>query len=143
MEIKQALSEYTKAVNLLKGFEEKNASLLYTYKRLQEVASKTEEDLKVAAREYGESIENKIVSVKVSKKFRKYYDYSIIQQVASPKELKLIKEKAVEESVDKEKLELMVKEQEVRPEVMHAAFKEEELTSSVKVSLKGAKDEEK
>lgn len=141
MEIKQALDNYTKVLKKVKKFEEENRQFIDSYNLLKEALLAEELQLKEVVRETKQPIENKLVRVKVAIPYKKWYDGSIVVQLADKKEQKILEEqKVLFLEVDKKKFEGLVSDGKIRTEIMQAAFKEQQDTP--RITVERIKDEE-
>ena len=122
--LKKLLTEYT---NLIDKIGQENLD------RMEEL----EKDIKTTAREAGDDEVAKAVtssfSIRVDRKFKKYYDWALIKKYAQDNELTLIKDQAIKIEVDKVKFEELVKADMVSLKLKQKAFREEQMTPSVTI----------
>jgi hypothetical protein len=140
MKINEALETYTQALKKQAEFEKEHRKVFENYKVLAETISSTLVVLKETARKYGESVENEVVSVTVSKpREHVWYDLKRIYETAIPSEFEnLMNSNAISMEINAGILEKLVKDNQIKldPSVMHEAFKKEMGNPSVTIKMK-------
>lgn len=100
---------------------------------MQTAITETESEIKIMAREKGEDIEQDGVFVKVTRAFRKIYDYAAIPK----KDLKIIDEAGgVTHTIVPAVIEALVRDEKIDRKVRALAFREEEQTPRVSITVK-------
>ncbi len=132
MSIQKTMGKYAELNKALVQYQEVNKDVFQTAQEIEKSIKEVEEEIKAYARESKEDTEHDGVKVTVIRKFRKWYDWSIL----SPKNQKLLeKEGAVKHEVSKDVFEDLVHDQKITVEERADAFKEEELATSVSVKI--------
>lgn len=136
-----ALKKYTKVFASILELKSNHKELFDQAEQLELERVEAETYLKRTAAQANEGIENKLLKVKVTPAFRKYFDYSVILKIARPQELAIINEKAIATEIDRIIFEDLVETGKIRPELKQKSFREVALTPRVSITMKGMEDE--
>jgi len=130
------IDTYTKKFLEIEVFKTVNASTLNKLENLQKELDEIAVDLKEEAKLKGD-MENEVMKVSVSERWKKYYDYDAFLAFAEDKELKTLKQfKGTKTEIDKVVLEECVNQGLIRKEVQQGSFKEELLSTAVLIKNK-------
>lgn len=129
----EAIVSYKELNHALAQFKDAHKDVFATYEGLLQAIAVVEEEIKSVARETKEDFEQGGVSVKVIRRFSKWYDASVFL----PREMRLLEGcGAVKREVVKELFEQLVAEGKISEKRKADAFRETELTSSVSIKYK-------
>lgn len=135
----KALENYTTASKAIVDFKEKNQKLFEKFDALLVDAQEAEDKLKTYIKEEVKgNIANDFIKVTYSPTYKKYYDASVVLEIATPKVKKaLIENGALTQTIDNAKFDELVEKGQVPVEIKQEAFREVE--QSPRVSIKEVK----
>lgn len=133
----KALSNYTKVIVKLQEFKDENAKLFAELESLEDLQRQTESELKSEARELGEDISNSMVSVKVVRKWKKWFCPEILKKDFKKDYKVLVENGAIEikETVNNKIADNLAKDELVSRKALSEAYHEEEMSSAVSIKL--------
>ncbi len=117
---------------VLLQFKQAHQKVFGEYEAMLSAIADTENDIKAYSRETKEELDTKMVKVKVISAWKKWYDFTLF----SPKAKKVIEEnEGVRYEVSREVVERLEKEEKISAKDTSKAFKREELTSRVSITV--------
>lgn len=130
--MKQLLTQYKELYRAVEAFKEANKQVFETYETMLTTIAETETAIKDKAREKKEDISHDGVEVKVTRRWKKWYDYLLLPQ---KDRAKLDKEGGIKHEVIKEVMEEMVRDGKLSRETQAMSFREEEMSSAISVKI--------
>lgn len=124
--IENRLKQYAKLVEKLEHMKNELG-----IDKLEEKLNALSAEIKEEVRQFGESVEAAGYAATYSAPFRKWYDWSVIQKLATPAERKIIEADATTHEVSRERFDALVDAGKVRKELKVKAFREEAMTPRV------------
>lgn len=138
----KALDLYAEVYRELRGYQAQNAQvfdgLLAIEERLRLAEAAVKKEAIVNLSVGVTSHENDIAVVTVSQPLRRFYDYGVIEQLATPKEKKALVE-ALDVSIDPDKLKQLVLDEKVSVKLERESYREVKLAPRVAIKLKETK----
>lgn len=134
---KNILNNYTELKSRLQEWEAEYPQVFAPYRELEKDLMLAEIELKATVRKLERGIENDTVSASYTEATKRSFDWGIIEAIATPEELTIIKSEALKSvDVDAKKLQGLVLEGKIRPEIIQEAYKEESMSPRISIKLK-------
>lgn len=130
------LKNYSEKLLEIQLFKTNNAKLFQKLENLQEELNELEVELKDECKKDGD-MENDIVKVSRSERYKKFYDWDTFIGIAEKKEIDILeKAKGVNHEIKKEVFEELVSQGFIKPDVRQQSFKEELMSIAVIIKNK-------
>jgi len=137
MTYRDILAHYTEVYLRLQAWENEHQEIFAPYREQEYELSLTETNLRLAVKKLGRGIENDTLSAFYTKATKRSFDWSIIEAIATPEELTIIKSEALKSvDVDANKLQELVLEGKIRPEIIQEAYTEQAMSPRISIKLK-------
>lgn len=131
--MKKLLEHYSKAHKTLREYKLANKEVFDTLDTLMQAITNVENEIKETARMIKEDVTHKDVEVKVTKAFKKWYDYTHLED----KTRHILEiEGAVLHEVNRAMFDQLVVDGKISKEERAKSFKEEELTPRITIKIK-------
>ena len=130
------LKSYSDKLVELNLFKNNNAQLFQDFENLQDELSKLEIELKTEAKEKGD-MENDIVKILVSERYKKFYDINKFLNSANKSEIQsLEKAKGIKREINKEIFDELYKQGLITVLTKQSSFKEEFIGKMITIKSK-------
>ena len=137
MTYKEILTRYTEARQAIDAYKEENAEVFAGLTELETTLAELENELKATVRKLGRALENNYVSATPVESTRRYFDWSVIEQLSTPDELQAIKTNALKSvEVDPKAMQQLVLDGAIAPKIVQEAYREEAMTTRVTIKVK-------
>jgi len=131
------LNNYSTKLVELQLFKNNNAKVFNKLEKLQTELTKIETQLKLEVKNGGKDIENDIVSVKISERYSKYYDYAAFLGSANEEEIVSLEEaKGIIREIDKDIFNELVEQNLITRVTKLNSFREKLLNTAILIKSK-------